>query len=155
MGMADILGGILGGNSARTQSNPLVAPIANMLSEKLGISPAIAGIIINYALSALLSRGKKQPGQAGRGQQDQGFDLDDLLEGDFAWSSGMAQQLSSQTGMSEDDAAYGLQEAMMLLNGHPAAKKQAPRRKPQARKQSAAPQKRNSLDHLLDSWETD
>ncbi len=115
-GMAGFLGGLFGGSgSASSHGNPLVASIANMLAEKLNISPAIAATVVNFALSALLARGKRQPGDQ-RDMAESAFDLDDIIDGDFAFSSGMAEQVSRQTGLSEQDAAQSLQEAMILLN---------------------------------------
>jgi hypothetical protein len=116
--MSGLLGGLLGGmgGSSQSQANPLIAPIANVLAEKLNISPAIAGMVVSFALTALLARGKRQPGQIDTGPQESAFDLDDIVNGDFAFSSGMAQQLSRQTGLSEDAAAQSLQEAMLLLS---------------------------------------
>ena len=159
MGIADLLGGIFGmsgSGGGAGQANPFVAPIANALAEKLGISPAIAHTIINFALAALLARGKRQSGQMAPGQQ-QTFDLDDLLEGDFAWDSGMAQRIAVETGLTEDDAAYSLQEAMMMLSGHPAVKQSSPqpRRRPTSRPATKPAPKGSSLDHLLDSWEVE
>jgi hypothetical protein len=149
--IADILGGVLGGATQKGSGapvNPLIAPIANMLSQKLGISPAIAQIILTFALSALLNRGQKSPSGA-KAPQGQTYDLDDLLEGDFAFDSGMANQISQKTGLSEDEAAYNLQEAMMMITEHPLFKKQSKQAPPKAQ---ASP---NKLDHLLDSWQVD
>lgn len=158
--IADILGGVLGGGQTtqnNAQLNPMIAPIANALSKKLGISPAIAQVIISFAVAALLNRGKKalanrQSGTrqgSARQQTQETYDLDDLLEGDFAWDSGMAQQISAKTGLSEDEAAYNLQEAMMMLSGHPMFGGQKQTARPKAQ---ASP---SQLDHLLDSWEVD
>jgi len=127
-GMSGLLGGLLGGmgGSSPSQANPLIAPIANMLAEKLNISPAIASTIVNFALTALLARGKRQPGAGRSGQAEAAFDLDDIVNGDFAFSSGMAQQLAQQTGLPEQEAARSLQEAMVLLNEQAAAPGQMP-----------------------------
>ncbi|MEM7802796.1 MAG: hypothetical protein AAF633_26640 [Chloroflexota bacterium] len=152
----DILGGVLGGsagsNSAMT-SNPMTDMVAAMLSEKLGLSPAIAKTVVGFALAALM--GKMQQGQGGVSQRSgaaQGFDLDDLLEGDFAWESGLAQQLSAKTGLPEDEAAYNLQEAVMMLTQSPASlKKEATRKQKKPAQPKAAPSK-SGLDGLLDTW---
>ncbi|MCP5097137.1 MAG: hypothetical protein GY943_16430 [Chloroflexi bacterium] len=149
--MADLLNVVLGGGKggAQGQVNPLLAPIVNTLAEKLGISPAIAQIIVTFATSALLSRGKDNKGGGLVGGAQQGFDLDDLLEGDFAYSSGLAQQLSQQSGLDEDEAAYGLQEAMMMLSGHPSFSQSSASARPKAQPSP------NKLDSLLDTWEVD
>ena len=122
-GMSGLLGGLLGGmgGSSQNQANPIIAPIANMLAEKLDIPPSIASLVVSFALTALLARGKRQPRQIDTGLQEPAFDLDDIVDGDFAFSSGMAQQLSRQTGLSEDDAAQSLQEAILMLSQQSAA----------------------------------
>ncbi|MEM7331889.1 MAG: hypothetical protein AAF490_07345 [Chloroflexota bacterium] len=155
--IADLIGGVLGAGSTGSsgmagQMNPLLAPIANSISKRLGLSPQITQIILSFAVAALLNRGKKQVTQRGRGgrqQTQETYDLDDLLEGDFAWDSGMAQQISAKTGLSEDEAAYNLQEAMMMLSDHPLFGKKS---KSAAPKAQASP---SQLDHLLDSWQVD
>lgn len=155
LNIADILGAVLGGGQqaspSQAQMNPMVASIANALAQKLGISPSVAQVIISFAMAALLKRGQPAPaGSAKRSRQaEQTYDLDDLLEGDFAWESGMAQQISAKTGLSEDEAAYNLQEAMMMLSGNPMFARQSKKRRP---KTASSP---NQLDHLLDSWEVD
>ena len=151
--IADLLNVVLGGGKgggAQAQVNPLLAPIVNVLAQKLGISPAIAQLIVTFATSALLSRGQDNKGGAaiGAGGQ-QGFDLDDLLEGDFAYSSGLAKQLSQQSGLDEDEAAYGLQEAMMMLSGHPSFKQASGIARPKAQPSPS------QLDNLLDTWQVD
>jgi hypothetical protein len=154
--IADLLNGVLGGaQGARGQSqiNPMLAPIVNTLAEKLGISPIIAQLIVTFATSALLSRGKKEQGGRIAGGSQQGFDLDDLLEGDFAYSSGLAQQLAQQSGLGEDEAAYGLQEAMMMLSGHPSFIQTS--KQTSSRAHLNAQQSPNKLDSLLDTWEVD
>lgn len=153
LNIADLIGMVLGGGQSASPNqlgmNPLVAPIANMLAKKLGISPQIAQMVVSFAMAALLSKGKQKglPGSSGATQQ--GFDLDDLLDGDFAYESGMASRLSQESGMSEDEAAYSLQEAMMMLSGHPAFKQAAKTNRP---KVQPSP---NKLDNLLNTWEVD
>ncbi len=155
--IADLIGGVLGGGATRgagnaAQMNPLLMPIANALSKRLGLSPQITQIILSFALAALLNRGKKQMtqrGRSGRQQTQETYDLDDLLEGDFAWDSGMAQQIAAKTGLSEDEAAYNLQEAMMMLSDHPLMGKKSKKAAPKA---ESSP---SQLDHLLDSWQVD
>jgi hypothetical protein len=153
LNIADLIGMVLGGGQTGSSSqmgmNPLVAPIAKMLADKLGVSPQIAQMIVQFAMAALLSKRNERGTASGAASAQQGFDLDDLLEGDFAYSSGMASRLSQESGMSEDEAAYNLQEAMMMLSGHPAFKKAAQSNRPKAQ---PSPSK---LDNLLDTWEVD
>ena len=153
LNIADLIGMVLGGGQASSPSqmgmNPLVAPIAKMLADKLGVSPQIAQMIVQFAMAALLSKRNERGTASGTASGQQGFDLDDLLEGDFAYSSGMASRLSKESGLSEDEAAYSLQEAMMMLSGHPAFKKAAQSKRPKTRPSP------NKLDNLLDTWEVD
>lgn len=170
-GMADLLGGILGAVGGGTTrgggvggrggsmgaNNPIVGMVANLLAERLGISPTMARTVVSFALALLM--GKATQGQVRSGSQKsasplpggQEFDLDDLLEGDYAWESGLAGRLASQTGTSEDEAAYQLQEAVLMLTQHPAAKSKKKKRKTQP---AAAPAK-SGLDSLLDTWQVD
>ncbi|MDJ0752183.1 MAG: hypothetical protein QNJ45_01610 [Ardenticatenaceae bacterium] len=139
--MADLIMGVLGGGTAQQSAgNPLADMAAEMLSQKLGISKEVAVTIVSFAMAALLNRQEQAGGNTG-------FDLDDLLQGDYAWDSGLANQISQRTGMSEDEAAYGLQEAMMMLSGQMAQPtKKSPRPK-------AAGGRKSGLDHLLDTWQ--
>lgn len=148
-GIIDILGSILGGGRPGGQNNSFLQPIANALADKLGISPQIALIVINLAITLLLSRSKEQAGAApsdsrrgGTGSQQEGFDLDGLLDENYLQATGATTQLARQTGMNEDQATRSLQEALMLLN----QQTKAPSGRP-------APKKAGGLDHLLDSWE--
>lgn len=145
----DILGSILGGGRPGGQNNSFLQPIANALAEKLGISPQVALIVINLAIMLLLSRRKEEaataPGDTRRGgtpSEQEGFDLDDLLDKNYLQATGATTQLARQTGMSEDQATQSLQEALILLDRQ--AKPASSRR---------VPSKPSGLDHLLDSWE--
>jgi len=153
LNIADLIGMVLGGGQSTSPNqmgtNPLVAPIANMLAKKLNISPQIAQMVVSFALAALLSKGKDRGATGSAGAAQQGFDLDDLLDGDFAYESGMASRLSQESGMSEDEAAYSLQEAMMMLSGHPSFKQAVQSNQPKAQPSP------NKLDNLLDTWEVD
>lgn len=142
----DILGSILGGGRPGGQNNSFLRPIAEALSDKLGISPEIALIVINLAIGLLLSRQRDQTGggagdyrRGGSAPAQEGFDLDDLLDENYLQATGATSQLARQTGMNETQATHSLQEALMLLNN------QTTRR--------ASSQKEGGLDHLLDSWD--
>ncbi|MEZ4513184.1 MAG: hypothetical protein R3C62_15060 [Chloroflexota bacterium] len=147
----DILGSILGGGRPGGQNNSFLQPIAEALADKLGISPQVALIVINLAITLLLSRRKEQAAEAApsdsarrggtSGQQD-GFDLDDLLDKNYLQATGATTQLARQTGMSEDQATESLQEALLLLN-----------RQTQSATGRRAARQKSGLDHLLDSWE--
>lgn len=163
-GIADILGGVLGGGRGSATGNPIADMAANALAKKLGISPQIAGMVVSFAMAALM--GKKMqadrgmaPAGSGRNQAQTdgvfgGLDLDDLLDGDFAFDSGLASQLAAKTGQTEGESAYQLQEAVSMLTGldqkkSKSKKKVAPKPAPKARPQPG------NLESLLDTWEVD
>jgi hypothetical protein len=139
----DILGAILGGGGAsQIGGNPNLMPFTEALSEKLGISPQMASVLIGAAFS-LLTGMLQKGGQEGRGLPE-GADLDNLLDEQFLTSSGMATQVAQQTGLDEATAAHHLREAMVLLASPPSGAEASPRPQP------ANP---SELDHLLDNWE--
>ena len=166
-GIADILGGVLGGgsrNSGASTGNPIADMAANALAERLGISPQIAGMVVSFAMAMLM--GKKMqgaetaPATPGRRQNQVqgggvfgGLDLDDLLEGDYAFDSGLAAQLAEKTGQSEEESAYQLQEAVSILTG--AGQKKKTKKKAAAKPVRKTPTKTKGLDSLLDTWEVD
>ena len=164
-GIADILGGVLGGGrSGASTGNPIADMAANALAKKLGISPQIAGMVVSFAMAALM--GKKMqadrgmaPAGSGRNQTQQGgvfggLDLDDLLDGDFAYDSGLAAQLAEKTGQSEDESAYQLQEAVTMLTGLD-QKKSRSKKKTTPKPAAKARPKSQNLESLLDTWEVD
>ena len=132
LNIADLVGMVLGGGqpaaSDQTGMNPLVAPIANMLAEKIGVSPQIAQMVVSFAMAALLSKGNDRGVAGGLGATKQGFNFDDLPEGGFAYDSGMVSRLSQESGMSEDEAASSLQEAIKMLSEYPGINLAGPER---------------------------
>lgn len=174
-GIADILGGVLGsgaGGRSSSTGNPIADMAANVLAERLGLSPQIAGMVVSFAMAMLMGKkmqgGTTAPATPGRRQNQVqgggvfgGLDLDDLLEGDYAFDSGLAAQLAERTGQSEEESAYQLQEAVSLLTGAGQKKKTKKKTKKTTRntKKAAAkpvrktPAKTKGLDSLLDSWE--
>ena len=155
-GIMDILGSVMGGKSARTNN-----PIANLLAEKLGISPVIANMIVSYFMAKLLSGkvGHMIPNNAGGGisarpvqtKQSDGLDLDDLFDvmgGDgtavrtHLSNSTMPQELAQYANIDEQTATQGLAELVKIIGGQ--------RRHPQP----VTPQKAD-LKGLLDAWDVD
>ena len=139
-GMGGLLGGLLGGGAPSTfgggGSGGAMLPFADTLAEKLGISPQMANTLIMGAIGLLTaSMAKKQSGRS--------VDLAGVTDSDYIRSSGVASRLSAQMGISEDDAVYGLQEAMGLMAtqaGASAAKpKKAAAKKTTAKKATADP----------------
>ena len=125
--MMGMLGGLLGGmggaspnagamGGMNTGMNAALAPLADLLSEKLGISREMAmtamAIIVPMILSKLAgsgqSRGGDPLGGAGR-SQELSFSRNEQDE--------MIQSLTSQTGMSQEQAAQVLNQAVNVLGG--------------------------------------
>lgn len=159
-GIGDILESVLGGGARRGQgqvsSNPMLAPFVNALSEKLGISPQMAAVIVSAAFGLIVSKvmggGGKQKKQVGVASSG-GLDLDDLLDGDFMNKSGAADRVAKQTGMDTKEASDGLRQALEMLGVLPkgqSAPKQTPQRAPA---KSTSRGKSKDLKHLLDTWE--
>ena len=138
-GMGGLLGGLLGGGGGASTfggGGGAMLPFADTLAEKLGISPQMANTLIMGAIGLLTaSMAKKQSGRSAS--------LAGVTDADYIRSSGVAARLSSQMGISEDDAVYGLQEAMGLMAtqaGAPAATpKKATAKKTTAKKAAADP----------------
>lgn len=145
-GLLDILGMILGGGGAsQLGGDPNLMPFTEALSEKLGVSPQMASLLIGAAFS-LLTAMMRSESQGGRGLPAEA-DLDSLLDEEYLASTGVASQVALQTGLDEETAAHHLREAMVLLSGQPpAATAAAP--VPQ-------PAKPTELEQLLDTWEID
>ena len=154
-----ILGGGMGGGSMEGGLGSLLAPIANMLAEKLGLPPQIAQMVITFVLGKLLSGFAGQQGgcmvpapQAvpsypyPQQQQPQGLNLDDLLqrmgspqgvEASYIRATGMADELAGYTGLDPAMATQSLVQAFNLLGEQMGAPGQQPERPaPAARKRS-------------------
>jgi hypothetical protein len=160
-GLDDILGAIMGSGGSGLGANAFLAPIAQTLAEKLGLSPALAQAVVAFAMSKLLPALLGGAGGAVPGQQagvsptrpsaaGEGLDLDHLLERmgsgqelapSFLQSTGMVDELRQQTGLDSDMALQSLQQVFGLFGAQVAGPKPQP--KPQG------------LDHLLDTWEDD
>ena len=137
-GMGGLLGGLLGGGGASTfgGGGGATLPFADTLAEKLGISPQMANTLIMGAIGLLTaSMAKKQSGRSAG--------LSGVTDADYIRSSGVAARLSAQMGISEDDAVYGLQEAMGLMatqaGASTAKPKKATAKKTTAKKAAADP----------------
>jgi hypothetical protein len=121
-GMADISGAMLGGGGAGMNSNALLAPIVDAISNKLGLPPDVAQMIVSFVVGKLLS-GQPGPGAA---TQPGGLDLGNLLnqlasgqgiDTSYLQSTGMHEELAQQTGLDTDTATRGLQEVFQALSG--------------------------------------
>jgi len=139
-GLEDVLGGILG--QGPTQTSPFLAPIVEKLAKQLNLPPAIAQMIVTFALSKILpsliasvtTKPAARPGRIAPGTQpvqplpqpQGGLDLDDLLgqiqtsgvvDSNYLDSTGMAQELALRAGVDTQTATLGLQEVFKLLGG--------------------------------------
>ena len=121
-GIGDILGAVLGGGSSGIGASPLLAPIANLVSQKLGLPPAIAQAVIAFVLAKLLSG--SSGGGSGRMDLQEGPGMQDLLESASSGqrldkrtlaATGLPDELAQHTGLDPDTAAKSLQQVLTLL----------------------------------------
>ncbi len=123
VGIGDILGAVLGGGGTGIGASPLLAPIANLLSEKLGLPPALAQAVVAFVLAKLFTGGSA--GTAARmGMVQQGPGMQELLaqassgqhlDQHTLAATGLPEELAQHTGMDVDTAAASLQQALKLL----------------------------------------
>lgn len=151
-GIADMIGAIMGG-----QQSGRINPIAQFISEKTGIPPAIAQMAIAFFMSKMF-QGQSQSARGGgslpRGggfqpqeAQPDSLNLDDLLDsmgdddtlGTHFSNNGMAAELAQKTGLSEDKANETLQEILSVVG------------KKRSRPNPVNPREVN-LKGLLDNW---
>ena len=128
--LGSLLGGQTGGNAAaaggQSASNPimnlvssgqnpmvnmLIQPVVDQIAQKLGISPAIAMTVVTFAVHYMLSNhGTK----VARGEDISGV-LQQHTNQDYLHSTGISQQLASQTGLQPAAAANALSEVFKLM----------------------------------------
>ena len=143
-GLGGILGGILGGaggtaksGGGTTGASSLLGPIVQALAQKLGLPPAIAQVVVTFALAKLLpgllggltaqtQPAAAAPQRAATPSQSGGFNLDDLLErvasgnpqrlsASYLQSTGLTAELAQQSGLDDDTAVTSLREAFLTL----------------------------------------
>jgi len=166
-----ILGGAAQGGAQQQDSmgavggagmDSFLGTIISALAQKIGLPPQLAQIVVSFVLKKLLSgaAGASQSGGYSGGgllpsasSGDEGLNLDGLLEqmgrgqtvdARALQSTGMAEELSRETGLSPDVAAASLEEVLNMLSG------QMGRQVPQG--WSPQPTKPGSLEDLLDTW---
>lgn len=132
-GLGGLLGGLMGGGAADQMSfgggsGGASLPFAGTLAEKLGISEQTANMLIMGAIGLLTSSMAKN-------RSSGEIDYQRVADPEFIRSSGVAGRLSSQMGISEDEAILGLQQTMgLMVPGAPAQPAPAPAKKPRAKK---------------------
>ena len=149
--LGSLLGGLLGGGvpqggqqmptaQAGISNHPFLAPIVNGLAKKLGLPPAIAEVVVSFALTQLLnslmnraSTGGATGMQSFAGSQRAGEGAGDLqmedlsqrfqsglaIDTKYLRSAGLSQQLADQTGLDQKTAAASLEQAFQLLGSAP------------------------------------
>jgi hypothetical protein len=147
-GLGGMLGALMGGMDSSGQSNPLLGPIAGVLSDKVGLSPEISQMVVAFALDKLLGGGKEKgdPRSRAQGMEDilAHVDSEKGMDADYLRTTGMAEELAQQTGLDEDTATASLQEAFTLLGGSVTQVEAAP---------EATELPQGGLDDLLGNWD--
>lgn len=152
--LGGILDAILGGGSGGSSgiSNAFLAPIANALADRLGLSRAMAQAIVAFAVSKLLPSllGGAQQASSGAVQQQGGLNLDQLLgtmgkskstTARYLRKSGMADELAQYVGVDQDTAVQSLQQVFGMLGQQVSGGQQQG-------------QKDAGLKGLLDNWDS-
>ena len=131
-GLGDILQVILGNKGQNADAtpqeedqspdaaanNPLIKTIAHLLSEKLGLSPEVAQVVVTLALTLVISQLQKAEGEPSQIV---------VPSQNAIRQSGAAKQLATQTGMNQKDAAATLQQAVSLITGQNTSKQRTVR----------------------------
>ena len=136
-GLGGILAGLMGGGAQSAQgmpgqnASPAMGGIADALAKKLGVSPAVAAMMVSAAtailMQALQKRTAERQGLAPSADATTGGpDLSDLLKGlggrgqfnaDQFRSVDATAQLAAQAGIDQETASEGVAEALRLLGG--------------------------------------
>ncbi len=134
-GMSGGLESLLGAGAGGSQSSAgvigqLLAPFIESLVEKIGLPQEIAQVVVTFALNKLLggltggAPGGGGGSMASGAQQAQASGLDGLLaqlssgqgvDTSYLRSSGLAEELASQTGLDQKTAARSLQAVFGML----------------------------------------
>ncbi len=169
-GIEDIVGGILGGGmpGGNIAGNPILAPIVNAISKKLGLPPAIVAIGLSLILGKLMSkasqaqrqpsqqRGPRIPGNInppGKSPQPGNLDLDDILgrmrkdvvDRSVIDNSGVVNEVAQETGLGQQDAGQLIEEIIGALGEEGSAK-------PKPKQSGRGAQGHGGLKDILDTW---
>lgn len=112
--LGELLNSILGNPQGAAGVNALLQPIINEVAQKAGIQPAVVQQVVTFAMALL----------AGQRRGNSKFDPQDLMQRmqsgnglttGYLNSTGLAQQLATQSGMDPKTAASSLQHVLSLL----------------------------------------
>jgi hypothetical protein len=145
--LGSLLGGLLGGGASQggqqtaaapagISSHPYLAPIVDGLAQKLGLPPAIAEVVVSFALTQLFNSlmnrastggaprmstaaGSQRAVESAGGLQmediAQRFQSGQAIDAKYLHSTGMPQQLAEQTGLDLRTATGSLQHVFDML----------------------------------------
>jgi predicted lipid-binding transport protein (Tim44 family) len=109
-GAMGMLGGLMGGSGGADFSQmPVVGPIISSLAEKFGIPPAQASALVTSALTMLMSQ-MKRSGASRVEEIDIGAVADEATD-----QADLIAQAAKESGLDEEQAAAGVQEALQML----------------------------------------
>lgn len=98
---------------------PILEPIADSLSKKLGISKTIAMAIVTFAATKIIGSFLNKQGKPTNQLVDTGL-VDKVKAGDatpqYLADTGMVDEIAQQTGLDRDTAARSLQSAFSLVD---------------------------------------
>ncbi len=125
--LGGILGGMMGGGASNTSAmggmggmSGILSPLADVLSEKLGISREVAmtalTIVVPMVLNKLMSSGQQSEGDV-LGNLQQSMASGQGLDFTKSEHAEMVNQLSAQTGLSHHEASQTLRSTIQVLGG--------------------------------------
>jgi hypothetical protein len=157
-GIMDIIGAVLGGGGgAMMGANPILAPIVNAISRKLGLPPFVVSIGLSLLLGKLINGAAKraqQPRQSPKSAPSGaggGLDLDDILKQIKGGSvnrkqlenSGVIDEIAKETGLGAQDAGSLAEEILRELGSNGSA---------QPGPRQSGPKSHGKLKDLLNTW---
>ena len=109
-GLGGMLGGLTGGAGGMDMSQlPVVGPIVSSLAEKFGIPPAQASALVTSALTMLMS----QMNRSGASRVEE-IDIGEVAN-EAPDQSDIIAKAAQESGLDEEQAAEGVQEALQML----------------------------------------
>jgi hypothetical protein len=158
-GIMDIIGAVLGGGAggAAMGANPILAPIVNAISRKLGLPPFVVSIGLSLLLGKLISGAANRAQQPRQSPQPRsapsggGLDLDDILNqikgGGVSRGqlerSGVIDEIAKETGLGAQDAGSLAEEILRELGSNGSA---------QPGPRQSGPRSHGKLKDLLNTW---